>query len=237
MSIVVMAEYPLLAELVAEVLREDRRLDVTAVVGDRQALQAPAVQEALAAAEALLYVPNGPIKSVPLREMKPENRRVLVLADLGGQVGLERALRLGAGGYIGPTEPRAVLAERVLQAAVGALATPPGALVGIQAAIRQLTHEELRVRRLTEIEAQIICWVARGDTAKEVARRLRISQSAARSRIRRILEKLEVRNERELAAMAALAGLYPVEREDLPERSSEERGAAGVTGNGEAMVR
>jgi two-component system nitrate/nitrite response regulator NarL len=217
LRIAVMAEYPLLAELVAAALREDRRLDVTAVVGDRQALRAPALRETLATAQAVLYVPNGPIESVPWREAKHGARQVLVLADLTGQVGLERALRLGARGYIGPQESRPALAQRVLQAADGVLAAPPSWIVGLQGAIRQLMREELRMQRLTHDEEQLVRWVARGDSGKEIAVRLRISLPAARSRIRRVLEKLEVRNERELAALAALAGLYPGEGDDLAE--------------------
>jgi DNA-binding NarL/FixJ family response regulator len=126
-------------------------------------------------------------------------------------VGLDRALRLGARGYVGPREPRAVLIRRVLEAAEGTLAAPPDWVARLQATLSQVAREETRVRQLKEQEVQLMRWVARGDAAKGIAARLRISLPATRSRIRRVMEKLGVQNERELAALAALAGLYPEE--------------------------
>jgi DNA-binding NarL/FixJ family response regulator len=213
--IVVMAEYLLLAELVAEALREERRLDLTAVIGDREALRAPPVREALATADALVYVPDRPIETLPWRESEPNEQRVLVLADLTGIVGLDRALRLGARGYVGPREPRMVLIRRVLEAAEGALAAPPDWVAKLQVTLAQVAREEPGVRRLSEHELQLMRWVARGDAAKGIAARLRISLPATRSRIRRVMEKVGVQNERELAALAARAGLYPEEGHPL----------------------
>jgi DNA-binding NarL/FixJ family response regulator len=208
---VVIAEYLLLAELVAEALREERRLDLTAVVGHREALRAPAVQEALVSAEALVYVPDRPIETLPWREIVPSEQCVLILADLTGIVGLDRALHLGARGYVGPREPRVVLIQRVLEAAGGMLAAPPDWMARLQETLSQVAREEPHVRQLKEHEVQLMRWVARGDAAKGIAARLRISLPATRSRIRRVMEKLGVQNERELAALAALAGLYPEE--------------------------
>jgi DNA-binding NarL/FixJ family response regulator len=226
---VVLAEYLLLAELVAEALREERRLNLTAVVGDREALRSPEVQEALAAADAMVYIPDRPIETLPWREIEPSEHRVLILADLTGIVGLDRALRLGARGYVGPREPRVVLIRRVLEAAEGTLAAPPDWMARLQATLSQVAREEPHVRRLNEHEVQLMQSIARGDAAKGIAARLRISLPATRSRIRRVMEKLGVQNERELAALAALAGLYPEQEHPLPESVS--RAAPWNAGN------
>jgi len=50
--------------------------------------------------------------------------------------------------------------------------------------------------------------LSRGDSTREIAARLNVSDSAIRSRLRRIMGQLDVRNENELSAMAASAGLY-----------------------------
>jgi DNA-binding CsgD family transcriptional regulator len=55
-------------------------------------------------------------------------------------------------------------------------------------------------------------WLSRGETAKEIAVRLNVSEPAVRHRIRRIMARLEVRNEKELSAVAATAGLYEPRR-------------------------
>jgi DNA-binding NarL/FixJ family response regulator len=135
-------------------------------------------------------------------------RRTLVVADVSGAVGLARALQLGARGYVGPWERIDVLASRVLHAARGHLAVPPGAADGLRLAMRVLVREATAVRRLSETDLEVMRALSRGDGTKEIALRLNVSESAIRSRLRRIMGQLDVRNENELSAMAASAGLY-----------------------------
>src|SRR5207244_11060714 len=135
-------------------------------------------------------------------------RGTLVVADLCGSVGLERALQLGARGYVGAWERIDVLAPRVLAAGQGHLAVPPGAADGLRLAMRTLAREATAVRRLSETDLEVMRALSRGDGTKGIAARLNVSEAALRSRLRRIMAQLDVRNENELSAMAASAGLY-----------------------------
>jgi len=56
-------------------------------------------------------------------------------------------------------------------------------------------------------------WLAGGETAKEIAARLKIKQSAAYGRIARLREKLGFRTDPEMTAWAGLIGLYPGDEE------------------------
>ena len=150
-------------------------------------------------------------KSIPTSKVERLNRapgRALVIADLCGCIGLVRALQLGARGYVGPEERLEVLAPRVLQAGSGFLAVPPGPADALRIAMRVLVRESTAVRRLSETDLDVMRWLSRGETAGEIANRLNVSESAVRNRIRRIMVRLEVRNEKELSAVAATAGLY-----------------------------
>jgi DNA-binding NarL/FixJ family response regulator len=120
---------------------------------------------------------------------------------------------LGARGYVGRGEPPSVLARRVLRAAKGELAVPDGAVAAARATLRQLAREDPRLGRLTETERQIVRWLAAGDTAKEIAVRLKIERSAAYSRIARLREKLGFRTDPEMTAWAGMIGLYPGDEE------------------------
>jgi DNA-binding NarL/FixJ family response regulator len=211
--VMVIAESPAMAELVAGALREERRVDVIRVVGDRRQLPQPAAQEAPTGAQVVVYFPGAPIETLPWREAMPGAGRVLVIADFEGHVGLERALRLGARGYVGPGEPTAVLARRVLQAAEGELAVPVGAVAAARATLRQLAREDPRLGRLDEVERRIVRWLAGGETAKEIAVRLKIELSAAYGRTRRLREKLGFRTDPEMTAWAGMIGLYPEDEE------------------------
>jgi DNA-binding NarL/FixJ family response regulator len=208
--VVVIAEYPRLAQTAAAILRKEPQLEILRVIDSRQDLQEPAAREILLAAQAIVHVPNGPIEVVPMKEMRPTAGRVLVIADLGGHVGLERALRLGARGYFGPHEAEELLGRRVLDAAQGRLAVPPGALAAARAMVRLLARDDPRLRDLPEEERAILPGVARGDTAKEIGAELKIPESTVRSRIRSLRQTLGLRSVQELAAWAAMMGFYPL---------------------------
>jgi DNA-binding NarL/FixJ family response regulator len=209
--VVVVAEYLLPADLLMEALRDDRYLEVTRVVGDRDELKALAVQEVLAAAQILVYVPERRIRSIAWWEEKFHPDQVLVLVDLFGQVGLERALQLGAQGYISPQETSRALLHHVTAVIDGALATTHSELAEVHTAVRRLGYEEIRRRRLTTDQLNLMQWIGRGETAEEIAVRLGLRPHAVRSRIRRLRERLGARNEAEVAGLAGQWGLLTSE--------------------------
>ena len=61
---------------------------------------------------------------------------------------------------------------------------------------------DLRVRKLTTREVEVLGMLAAGRTTPEIAERLHISQLTARSHIQNILEKLEVHSKAEAVAFA-----------------------------------
>jgi DNA-binding NarL/FixJ family response regulator len=213
MRVSVVSEQLLPAELLAAVLRAERSLEVTSVVGGAGSLDGPLGAKALAATVVAFAALAPPELGFLRRIMEGEGigavtRRVLVVADMFGAVGLERALRLGARGYVGPWERAEVLVRRVLEAGQGILAVPPGPGDALRAAMRVLAREAQAMRRLTETDLDVMRWLSRGETAREIAARLQVSEPAVRHRIRRIMARLQVRNEKELSAVAATAGLY-----------------------------
>jgi DNA-binding NarL/FixJ family response regulator len=213
MRVSVVSEQLLTAELAANALRHESGLEVTWVVGGAAALEGPSGARALRAA-VILFAALGPPEIGLLRRVADGggagsvDRRTLVVADVCGCVGLTRALQLGARGYVGAWERNDVLAARVLQAGQGQLAVPPGAADGLRLAMRVLVREATAVRRLSETDLEVMRALSRGEGTKEIAAHLNVSESAIRSRLRRIMGQLDVRNENELSAMAASAGLY-----------------------------
>lgn len=213
MRVSVVSENRLPAELVALALRGERELEVTGVIGGAAALESAAGGRVLKAG-VILFAALAPPEAGLLRRVTegegPTGRRgrTLVIADLGGCIGIGAAIQLGARGYVAPWERIDVLAERVLAAGQGSLAMPPGSIDGLRVALRALVREATAMRRLTETDFEVMSALSRGDGTGEIAARLNITPAAVRSRLRRIIAQLGVRNERELSAMAACAGLY-----------------------------
>ena len=219
--VVVLAEHRLLAELVADALSREGGLDVTVMGHAPRAGEAPQAAAAWAGVTVLVCIPDRPLEVAPWAAARSSAPPAVVLVDPLGQVGLERALRLGARGYVGPRESRAALAQRVRQAAEGAIGLPLEVLAQLQATTHQLVVQELRLRGLTEPEVELLQWLAHHGTAKEIAARLKLRVPAAQSRIRRVREKLERQGEGESAILALLAGLYAGEGGGSPERADE----------------
>ncbi|MGZ7079300.1 MAG: response regulator transcription factor, partial [Thermoanaerobaculia bacterium] len=61
---------------------------------------------------------------------------------------------------------------------------------------------DVRIRKLTVREVEVLGMLAAGRTTPEIAERLHISQLTARSHIQNILEKLEVHSKAEAVAFA-----------------------------------
>jgi DNA-binding NarL/FixJ family response regulator len=211
MRVSVVSEHLLPAELVAAALREEAEIEVTTVVAGAASMEGPAGARALRE-RVMTFVAMAPPEFGLLRRVIEEAvavaARILIIADLFGTVGLARALQLGARGYVGPWEKVEVLAPRVLLAGRGDLAVPPGPADELRVAMRVLAREATAVRRLSDTDLDVMRWLSRGETAREIAARLNVSEPAVRHRIRRIMARLEVRNEKELSAVAATAGLY-----------------------------
>lgn len=214
--VVVLAEYRLLAELVADALSRESGLEVTVMGHDPAAGGEPRASEAWSGAAVLVCIPDRPLETPPWAAAGSGAAPAVVLVDPLGQVGVERALRLGARGYVGPREPRSALVQRVRQAAEGAIGLPLDVLAHLQATTRQLVVQELRLRGLTEQEIDLLQWLAHHASAKEIAARLKIRVPAAQSRIRRVREKLESQGGGESEILSLLAGLYGGEGEGEP---------------------
>ena len=219
--VVVLAEHRLLAELVADALSRESGLEVTVMGHDPAVEEEPQAAEAWTGVTVLVCIPDRPLEAPPWEAARAGAPPAVVLVDPLGQVGLERALRLGARGYVGPREPRAALLQRVRQAAEGSIGLPLEVLAQLQATTRQLVVQELRLGGLTEPEIQLVQWMAHHGSAKEIAARLKIRVTAAQSRIRRVRVKLESQGEGESQILSLLAGLYGGEGGSPPDGASE----------------
>lgn len=117
-----------------------------------------------------------------------------------------RALRAGAAGYLtkdsGPDE----LVNAVRKVASGgryvSMRTAESLAFEVQGRFRQSPHEALSDREL-----QVLCMIAKGRTVKEVAEELTLSPKTVSTYRSRVLAKLNLRNNSEIAYYAVKEGL------------------------------
>ncbi|MDB2447311.1 response regulator transcription factor [bacterium] len=140
------------------------------------------------------------------KEQNPQ-LRVLFLTAYSTDGNLERALRAGGSGFITKVEPMGVILEAISKVASGESFFSDeiqGRIVGNQGA-----DEDLTVRRelLSPREVEVLCCVARGLTAKQIANTLHISAKTVERHKSNIMAKLGIHSQVDLARYAIREGL------------------------------
>jgi len=145
-----------------------------------------------------------------LRQVKAEAhpiRVVLLSSSINNAQALE-AVRLGADGLI----LKEAMAQDLLDCleAVGAgeqWIDPAAARLALSAVVNLAASPPNETSSLTPRETEIVRAISRGQSNKEVARELQISEGTVKMHLHRIYEKLNVRNRTELSAIARDQGL------------------------------
>ena len=145
-----------------------------------------------------------------LRQVKAEGhpiRVVLLSSSINNAQALE-AVRLGTDGLM----LKEAMAQDLLDCleAVGAggqWIDPAAARLALSAVVNLAASPPNETSSLTPRETEIVRAISRGQSNKEVARELQISEGTVKMHLHRIYEKLNVRNRTELSAIARDQGL------------------------------
>ena len=132
--------------------------------------------------------------------------RILVLTTFDDQESVFDALRAGAIGYLLKDVPSERLVEAVRVAARGQSSLEPAVASKVVAEFARLSRAAPRRPSVTEAlsdrEVEVLRWVARGASNKEIAVHLSIAEGTVKNHMTNILEKLDV-SDRTSAALKA----------------------------------
>jgi len=137
--------------------------------------------------------------------------RVLVLSASDERDDVLQAVKAGATGYLVKSASRTELADAVRATAEGRAVFTPG-LAGLvlgeyRRIAQQPAQEGPATPTLTERETEILRYVAKGLTAKQIAARLSLSHRTVENHVQATFRKLQVANRVELARYAIEHGL------------------------------
>ncbi|BBZ04585.1 DNA-binding response regulator [Mycolicibacterium chitae] len=152
---------------------------------------------------------DGAAATVGVLEVSPTSR-VLVLSASGERDDVLQAVKAGATGYLVKSASKAELTEAVAETAQGRAVFTPG-LAGL------VLGEYRRIARgpgatpsgptLTERETEVLRYVAKGLTAKQIAAKLSVSHRTVENHVQATFRKLQVANRVELTRYAIEHGL------------------------------
>ncbi len=132
---------------------------------------------------------------------------MLTVSEDGAE--LAAALQAGADGYVLKNVDAGYLIDAIRKVVAGESVVSP-ALVGTLVSQRRSTPRagaEREAERLTQREREVVQWLARGVSNKEMARQLGLSESTVKIHVQNILKKLGLSSRVQVAVYAVEHGL------------------------------
>ena len=133
------------------------------------------------------------------------NCRVLVLTTFDGDEEIYQALRAGARGYLLKGADREELLEAIRGVYAGTRWIPP--------AVADKLAERMAGSQLTSREVEILALVAVGNSNKQIARRLGITEGTVKGHLNSILGKLAADDRTEAVTRAVRRGILRLDQE------------------------
>jgi DNA-binding NarL/FixJ family response regulator len=139
--------------------------------------------------------------------------RVIVLTTFDDDEYVFDALRAGAVGYLLKDVPSARLVEAIQATARGESILEPSVAAKVIAEFTRVstmvpaTQMEQLVEPLSERELEVLAWIARGYSNREIASQLFIAEGTVKNHVTHILGKLGVRDRTQAALKARELGL------------------------------
>ena len=134
---------------------------------------------------------------------------VLMFTSSVDEKQFEASIEAGASGYVLKARSLPELRVAIKEVADGGIPWDPAMNRKVFDTVRGRIIEDKQrlVQALSDREKEVVILVAEGQTNKEIAGRLVISENTARNHVSRILDKLDLANRAQLAAWAAANGL------------------------------
>lgn len=201
-TLVVADDYPLYLEGLCRYLEDDDRFGLlgTAVDGPGAIELCAQTRPMVALVGYFLPGQRGPALLQGLMEAS-ERTSVVVLAGIEDPDLVHSAVALGARGYLVKQEPGGVILDALARVGRGGSAFSSVAESCLLDAIRAGAEDSDSVPSARE--SQILNFLARGATSREVAQRLYLSEATVKSHLHRLYRKLGV-NDRSAAVAEAM---------------------------------
>jgi DNA-binding NarL/FixJ family response regulator len=218
-SVMVVDDHPIWREGVARDLGE-RGLEVVATAADAGAAVriAPAVRPQVVLMDLNLGETPGReqangriatgVEAIAGIVAKLPDTRILVLSASGEHADVLEALKAGATGYLVKSAGVDELVDAVQQTAQGVPVFTPGLAGLVLGEFRRLgSSKEPAAPALTDRETEVLRFVAKGLTARQIGERLVVSHRTVESHVQNTLRKLQLHNRSQLVRYAIEQGL------------------------------
>jgi DNA-binding NarL/FixJ family response regulator len=172
--------------------------------GEEAILQAVSLKPDVILIDLRMPVMDGVTAIGRLKVSAPEVH-ILVLTTYDTDADILRAIEAGANGYILKDAPREELFRAVRSTAQGQSYLSPSVATRLMGRMRSPTEEMLSRR-----EVEILGYVAKGFSNKEIAGNLQISETTVKSHLLHIFAKLQVNDRTQAVTLAVQKGIIRI---------------------------
>ena len=169
--------------------------------GAQAVAQAARLAPAVVLMDLRMPVMDGVQAIARIRAAQP-SARVLVLTTYDTDADILRAIEAGATGYILKDAPREELYRAIRATAQGQTYLSPAVATRLMGQLRAPADTALSPR-----EVDVLTWVARGASNKEIARSLHLSEATVKSHLLHIFSKLGVNDRTQAVTLAVQKGI------------------------------
>jgi len=209
-TVMVVDDHPIWRDAVARDLADDGFNVVATADGVASARRrAAVVKPDVVVMDMRLADGDGVTATTEVLEVSPSSK-VLVLSASDERDDVLEAVKAGAAGYLVKSASKAELADAVRATAAGrAVFTPSlaGLVLGEYRRIATNPNSGPATPSLTERETEVLRFVAKGLSAKQIAERLSLSHRTVENHVQATFRKLQVANRVELTRYAIEHGL------------------------------
>lgn len=208
--VMVVDDHPIWRDAVARDLAEDG-FDVVATADGVESARrrAAVVKPDVVVMDMRLVDGTGTQATAAVLEVSPSSR-ILVLSASAERDDVLQAVKAGATGYLVKSASKSELAEAVRATGDGRAVFTPGLAGLVLGEYRRMAKTPTKgstTPSLSERETEILRYVAKGLTAKQIAEKLILSHRTVENHVQATFRKLQVANRVELARYAIEHGL------------------------------
>lgn len=211
-SVLIADDHPFVREGLRSMLRNDRIEVVGEAADGREAVeQTQQLQPDIVLMDVRMPDLDGLAATHLVKQVRPETAVVIVTGYESADY-LKRAIQAGAAGYVLKGIPQAALISTLVTVKSGGCVIDPAVLRQVMAELACEPPHQVDpslLNRLTPRELEVLRYVIRGLTNKEIAREMHYSVGTVKNVVQRIIEKLEASDRTQAAVYAVRAGFWP----------------------------
>lgn len=141
---------------------------------------------------------DGVLGTKKLKELFPQ-LPVVVLTTFRDEEYIKEAMKNGAAGYILKSQPADSIIESLRAVAKGNIVLERAVASSLSAMLPEESQADLSRYALTERELEVLALVGQGQSNREIAEKLFLSEGTVRNYVTALLEKLNLRDRTQLA--------------------------------------